>query len=188
MMLGLAIGSISAPGIVSLFGPRGSLVVAGLLLPAIALLALPALRRMDMIAGPGRALELLRAIPLFRPLAPQIIERLSRDLVPLEAKEGDVIIRQGDEGDRFYVIEDGSVGIEIDGRRIADRGPGAFFGEIALLRDIPRTASVKALTDARLSTLSREEFLAAITGSRRARHVADAVIDERLQENRSLEI
>ena len=85
------------------------------------------------------------------------------------------MFRKGDHGDRFYVVEEGEV--EIEGTA---HGPGSFFGEIALLRDVPRTATVTARTDVRLLTLDRDEFLAAVTGHEPAEAAADAVVTARL--------
>jgi hypothetical protein len=187
MMIGLALGSIAAPVAVSLFGARGSVVAVGMLLPAFVLVALIPIRRMDLSASPGAGLDLLREVPLFRPLPPQVLERLSRDLVPLDVDAGRVIIGQGDEGDLFYIVSDGQVDVSVDGRSVATLGGGGFFGEIALLRDVPRTASIVAVTDVHLLGLSREAFLAAVTGSRRASHLADSVVEQRLEENRGQE-
>ena len=78
------------------------------------------------------------------------------------------------------VVIDGEVEIEIDGRTVRREGPGSSFGEIALLRDVPRTASVRAVSDVRLLALERDVFLSAVTGHVRSRSVADAVVAERM--------
>jgi CRP-like cAMP-binding protein len=103
------------------------------------------------------------------------LERLATQLDEARLPAGTMILRLGDPGDRFYVIADGEVEIE-DARH----GPGAFFGEIALLRDVPRTASVQAATDVRLLTLDRDEFLAAVTGHEPSAAAAEAVVTARL--------
>ena len=93
---------------------------------------------------------------MFAPLAPPTIERLAANLVPVDAAAGAWLIREGERGDRFYVVDEGEVEIEIDGRTVRREGPGSSFGEIALLRDVPRTASVRAVTDVRLLALERD--------------------------------
>ena len=93
---------------------------------------------------------------------------------------GDDVIRKGDAGDRFYVIEDGEV--EVEGKIL---GRGASFGEIALLRDVPRTASVRARTDVLLRALERGDFLGAVTGHTASSTAADAIIALRLGDLRA---
>jgi CRP-like cAMP-binding protein len=117
---------------------------------------------------------------MFAPLAPPTIERLAANLVPVEAVAGAWLVREGELGDRFYVVDEGEVEIEIDGRTVRREGPGSSFGEIALLRDVPRTASVRAVSDVRLLALERDVFLSAVTGHVRSRSVAEAVVAERM--------
>jgi CRP-like cAMP-binding protein len=92
------------------------------------------------------------------------------------------VIRAGEPGDRFYVVDDGALTIDAGSQRITV-GPGDFFGEIALLRDVPRTATVQADTDVRLFALERDDFLAVVTGNPLARTEAHGVADTRLEEN-----
>jgi len=89
-------------------------------------------------------------------------------------------MRQGEPGDRFYVLKAGEVDVTIDGRRVSKLGPGSYFGEIALLRAGPRTATVTARDSAELVALEREEFIAAVTGHPASAEAADAVIGARL--------
>lgn len=182
-MIGLAIGAAAAPILVAAFGGRGAVAVSGVLLIVLAIIAFPMLIGVDARAKvPGAELAILRAIPIFAPLPEHIAEQLSWNLIPLQVAAGSVLIRQGDEGDRFYILSSGDVDVTTDGRSVARLGPGGYFGEIALLRDVPRTASVVALTDCRLLTLERDMFLGAITGSVRSLETAHAEIDRRLDD------
>jgi CRP-like cAMP-binding protein len=117
---------------------------------------------------------------MFAPLPVLTLERLARRFVPVSAAPGTWIIRQGEAGDRFYVVESGEVEFSVDDRVIRTEGAGAFFGEIALLRDIPRTASVRAVTEVRLLGLARDPFVEAVTGQPASRRTADALVADRL--------
>jgi CRP-like cAMP-binding protein len=108
------------------------------------------------------------------------LERLASQLRPLTVPAGAVVIRQGDHGDLFYLVESGRLRVTVDGARGRELGPGDSFGEIALLRDVPRTATVEAETEARLQTLEREDFLEAVTVHPPSARAADAVVGARL--------
>jgi len=183
-MLGLTIGSALAPILVIWLGGRGAFLAAGAFLPVMAIFAWRQLSLADRLAtGPDRArVSLLRGTSIFHPLAQPVIERLSRNLIPVNPAPGETIIRQGDPGDRFYLVEDGAVAVTIDGEHVADLGPGDFFGEIALLRNAPRNATVTASGLVRLLVLERMEFLDAVTGSHAASEAADRAVDQRLAE------
>jgi CRP-like cAMP-binding protein len=96
------------------------------------------------------------------------------------AGAGTEITRQGDIGDRFYLVDEGEADVTIDGHVVTTLGPGDYFGEIALLRDVPRTATVTARTDASLLALERDEFVSAVTGHPTSLEAADAVVAARL--------
>ena len=98
----------------------------------------------------------------------------------VEGQPGDVLIREGDEGDRFYAIEEGTVVVSKEGRWVADLGPGDYFGEIALLKDVPRTATVTAKTDVKLYTLERDVFIPAVTGHHDVQELAETAMTTRL--------
>ena len=102
----------------------------------------------------------------------------------MDVRPGDVVIREGDPGDRFYVIEAGRVEVTSGGALVGHRGPGEYVGEIALLRDVPRTATVTALTELTLYALERDVFLGAVTGHPRSHDVAQERIDRDLGELR----
>jgi hypothetical protein len=177
----LAIGALVAPGIVSLFGTKASLIVVGAFLPALLVPIWPVIRRVDAAARvPTEPLELLRAIPMFSLLPPTVLERLASAAAELRVPAMSEVFRQGEPGDRFYVIADGTATVEIDGAEASTLGPGDFFGEIALLREVPRTATVRAVPDLRLFALERDDFITAVTGHAPSREAADSVVAARL--------
>jgi CRP-like cAMP-binding protein len=150
-------------------------------LPAFALLRWRRLRSLEAGAPVSeRHFSLLRADPIFAPLPLATLERLTHDLVEVEAAEGETVITAGDRGDRFYLIESGEVEVLEDGIHRRNQAVGESFGEIALIRDEPRTATVRALTPTGLLAIDRDRFLEAVTGHVRARESADSVIDRRL--------
>ena len=177
----IGFGAIAAPLLVSWLGARGALIATGALLPTLSVLLWTRLRKLDGVGmAPADALELLRSLPIFRPLPAPIIEELAGKLVVVSASPGDEVIREGDAGDRFYLIGSGEVDISSKGRAVATLGAGDYFGEIALLRDVPRTATVVARSEARLYALERDEFLSAVTGHPESAEAADAVVASRL--------
>jgi CRP-like cAMP-binding protein len=159
---------------------RWTLLIVGLLLPILTVLTRASLVRLDAEPGDPRRLGLLQAIPIFSPLSPPVLERLAARLTPIHAAAGEEIIRLGDHGDRFYVVDTGEVEILVDGAAPRREGAGEYFGEIALLRDVPRTATVRAATDVGLFALDRDDFLPAVTGHAGSSQAADAVIGSRL--------
>ena len=169
-----------APPLIHWLGVRWTLVIVGSLLPVLAVLTRASLVRLDAEPGDPRRLALLQAIPIFSPLSPPVLEQLAARLTPVHASAGDEIIRAGDHGDRFYVVDKGEVEILVDGTPPRLEGEGEYFGEIALLRDVPRTATVRAATDVALFALDRDDFLPAVTGHAGSAQAADAVIGTRL--------
>jgi MFS family permease len=184
-MAALAVGSAVAPILVVTLGVDATFVLAGLSLPVVALFVLRPIRSVDRnarLADPSDV-ALLRGTPIFEPLGPASIERVARNLVPIEVDPGTVVIREGDAGDRFYVIEEGEVEVSRHGEPLAKLGPGDFFGEIALLRNVPRTATVTASGLASLRSLDRAHFLAAVTGSPAGAVALADVMDRRIAEH-----
>lgn len=181
---GLALGAALTPVLSNAFGPRGAFVAAGLFLPVLGLLVWRPIRRLDQHAHvPTAELARLEAIDLFEPLSAPVVERLAWHLIPFEARSGEIVIREGDHGDRFYIITEGRAEATVGGTIVGTLGVGDYFGEIALLRDVPRTATVTAVEDLRLVTLDRAEFIAAITGSPLSTAAADRSADRRLDEH-----
>jgi MFS family permease len=181
LIANLGFGALLTPLLIDAIGIRWSLVVVGALLPLLTVALWARLRAIDARASiPTEQIALLHANPIFAPLPPATIEHLAAKLVPRRVGAGEPVFRQGDRGDHFYVVENGHVEVEIDGQRVRDLRRGEAFGEIALLRDVPRTATVEALEDTTLLGLDRDEFIAAVTGYAPSREAADTVIAQRL--------
>ncbi len=179
----MGLGAILAPLLVSALGVRLALIVTGAFLPISAALLWRKLTEIDAPV-PERGLELLRGIPFLEPLPAHQIEPLARKLAPLRLPAGTEVFRRGDSGDRFYVVAAGEVEVDTGAER-KTLGRGESFGEIALLRDVPRTATVVARTDVELFSLDRDEFIGTVTGHAPSREAADAVIGARLGNLRS---
>lgn len=174
-------GAILAPQLVHAIGVRWSLVVVGSILPALAVATrIPLLRVDDAAVDHSRQLELLRSIPIFSPLSPPVLEGLAARLEAVRFGPGEAVVRQGDHGDRFYIVDSGEVEVAIDDEPQGMLHPGDYFGEIALLRDVPRTATVTARSGVELFALDREDFLAAVTGHSASAEAAEAVVGARL--------
>jgi MFS family permease len=177
----MALGALVAPALVSLLGPRGALVAVGAVLPALLVVSWPALGRVDAAARvPTEPLELLRRISIFAPLPPTVLERLASAAAEVRVPPMSEAVVQGASGDRFYLIRSGRATVEVDGAETGELGPGDFFGEIALLHDVPRTATVRAIDQLELYALERDDFLAAVTGHAPSRAAADTIVAARL--------
>jgi MFS family permease len=177
----IGVGAILAPALVSAFGIRGALIATGVVLPILAVVVWPRLVGIDSeVIVPQRELALLRRVPIFAPLPAATLEHLARALQPVRASAGEEIVRQGGPGDRFFLVAAGELDVSADGQSLRTLGENDYFGEIALLRRVPRTATVVARTDAELFTLERDEFVSAVTGHPESREAADAVIGARL--------
>jgi MFS family permease len=163
MSAALAIGSALAPGAVALWGAAGAVAATGALLPVTGTLSWRWLRRLDAMSDPpGPHLARLRATPTLRLAAIPQLERLSRDATELAVPAGATVVTEGEPGDLFYVLLDGEVVVTRHGAEVRRLGPGSSFGEIALLHHSPRTATVRAVTDTRLVTVRRIDFLRTI--------------------------
>jgi MFS family permease len=176
----VALGSIVAPGVVGLVGPRAALLAVGLILPVLAFVAWRRLAAIDRNApGPAAELALIDCVPMLTPLSLAAKEHLATSLISVSVSAGDVVIREGDVGDRFYIVADGE--LEVVGERLQlTARAGDHFGEIALLRDVPRTATVRAVADSELYALERSDFLAAVCGHSDVRAAGEDIAAERL--------
>jgi MFS family permease len=178
----MALGAALAPLLLHLTGLRATCAILGLGVGAVALIGLPKMKHLDKRLEVPEGLPLLRAIPMFTPLNQVVQEALARSLIPVQYATGDVIIHEGDESDRFYIIESGLVEVTAsDGRVLRHERAGDHFGEIGLLHDVPRTATITALEDTRLLALERREFLDAVTGQGESRRLAEDIATFRLK-------
>lgn len=177
----VALGSLVTPFAIGVLGIRGALIVLGLPAPALAVLAWRRLRKVDdSIVHRDHEISVLQRVAILRPLPMPTIDNLAAHVGRTDVAPGQDVFRQGDAGDRFYVIDDGEADVVGDGSWVSTLEPGDCFGEIALLRDTPRTATVRARTALRLYTLNRPDFLFAVGGVSASAREADALLRDRL--------
>ncbi len=163
--LGFVTGSLLAPLLLAAFGIRGALAVSGAVLPILALIIYARIGRADRVSVVDEPrLQLLREVPAFAELPLTAFERLAGGLEPVSFAAGETIMREGDQGDRFVVVETGEVEVTVAGRAVLRAGRGAGLGEIALLRRSPRTATVTALTPVTAFAIPGPTFVAAVSG------------------------
>ncbi len=180
-VVAIAIGSFGAAMLSHAVGARTAILVVGALIPVLVLLRRRAYAQMD--AGrevDAQAYGVLRAHPIFAPLPVATVEQLAHGVDVVHVSAGTAVVRQGEVGDRFYCVVEGELTALVDGDQVRTMGPGDGFGEIALLREGPRTATVEAATDAVLLSLDHLRFLGAIGGLPRSQRAADRLSAERL--------
>jgi MFS family permease len=177
----LGLGAVLAPALIDLVGDRWTLAIVGTPIGIAAALAWPRLRRLDHETTQTPAhVELLRSIPIFAPLPEAVVEQLARDARTIAVPAGGRIVTQGERGDDFYVILRGEVEVATDDKQPQLLQSGESFGEIALLRDVPRTATVTARSEVELLVIGRDGFLSAVTGHPDSAAAAHAVAAARL--------
>lgn len=176
----MALGALIMPLLIRVVGLRWGLAVLGIAVALVVVPGLPRLRRLDASLTPPAGLELLEQASIFAPLDRPTLENLARRLVELPVASGRVVIAEGEVGDRFYLVESGAVVVTQQGRELRRELAGDFFGEIALLRDVPRTATVTATEDSVFRVLEREDFLSALDGSSEVRTRAEDIVSLRL--------
>lgn len=182
VMLTVGVGAALAPLLVELVGTQMALVVTGLLLPVAAFAAWPWMRSSDQHAlVPARELSLLRGVPMLGALPMTAVEELACRMRPQHYTAGQRIVTIGEVGDRFYIVASGSAEVSMPRHATHRLGEGDSFGEIALLRDVRRTATVTALEDVETLAIDREVFVGAVSGDRLSLEAADAQIRDRLQ-------
>jgi MFS family permease len=175
--LSTGVGAIGASLAIELYGVRGALVAAGVLCPVAAVLSWRRLRRLDRSMDVrDHEIRMLQGVTMLNLLPLPAIERLARGLEPVSVPAGRTVFDQGDVGDRYFVIESGEAEVIGDGRVVARLGPGEGFGEIALLRRIRRTATVRAWSELRLQALGSDNFLPVVLGYTPSATEAGAVV------------
>ena len=182
LLAAATLGNAVAPFLVDAVGARWAFVVAGAAVPALAPLWWRPVSRLDAVAP--AALPAVRANRLFAALPLPALEALARSAERVEVAAGETVVRQGEPGDRFFLVVDGEVEFAVDGRAVGTVADGGEFGEVALLRDEPRTATVTALEDTYLFALAREDFLRAVRGEAGVLSAAEALAGARLSRAR----
>ncbi len=181
MMAGLAVGALLVPGLAHVGGSRLAVLGVAAVLPLAAVAGGRAVFRLDVgTAVPVVQIALLRSLPLFAELPAPAIEGLAAALRPVELRAGDVLIRQGNPGDAYFAIAAGELDAAQDGQWLGRYGRGEGVGEIALLRSVPRTATVLAHTAATVYQLDRDLFLTAVLGHAPTQRHADQIAAVRL--------
>ena len=177
---GMALGALLMPALISWIGLRWGLAVIGASVSVLVVLGVPSLHKIDLVIEPPTSLGLLRGVPLLALLPEPTLEALARSAVRVEAAPGEAVIREGEPGELFYIVESGDVEITKEGRHVAALGAGDYFGEIALLRDVPRTATVTAKSETVLQALDRATFVPAVTGQGDFLEAAETAMTTRL--------
>ncbi len=178
--LGLGFGAILAPLLLVAFGDRGALALTGALMPIVAVATWRWIHRVDEEAiVPTEKLAILRGAPMFARLPMTALERLAEGMRSVSVDPGAAIVREGEIGDAYLIVERGRVGVSQAGQQIGELGPGEGFGEIALLHAMPRTATVRALVPSTVYSIAGPDFLEAVAGPTSAA-VANRVAAEHL--------
>jgi MFS family permease len=180
--LTVGLGAVLASLLIDLTSVSVAMVAVGALCPILVLATWRRLGRPDRNIGElDKEIGLLRGLPMLQPLPLPAIEQLARGLEAVHVPAGQAVFHQGDPADRFYVIDTGAADVVGDGHLVTTLGPGEGFGEIALLRRVPRTATVRAATDLELQALTCDRFLPVVTGfppsSREARAEVEEMLD-----------
>ena len=183
VVVGLGAGAALAPAVEHLTGPAVTLALAGGALAVVAGASVQPLRRLDSrLAAPTRQVALLRSVEPFALLPTLALERLALRLREVHVPAGEVVVRQGEPGNTYFLVEHGVLTVSVDGRTVTELDAGDGFGEVALLRGGTRTATVAATTPVTLQALEGADFLSALTGGGGlGLAAADEVAAERLR-------
>jgi len=164
--VGVAIGTGLAQWSIATVGPRTGLILLGAGIGVALAIAAPLVWGTDRDADvPVVAVALLRTMPIFAPLSPPALEDVARAAMERHVREQEVVIRQGEEGHRYFAIASGEMHVITDGRHRATLRPGQGAGEVSLLVNIPRTATVVASQPTTVYEIDRDAFLLAVTGN-----------------------
>lgn len=173
---GMGVGALLMPALINTIGLRSGLVVIGATVSVIVLLGIAGLNRIDKVALAPEGLELLRGVGMLGVLPENVLERLARASKMVTLASGQTVFSEGDRGDLFYIIESGSIDVTKAGELVGTLSAGESFGEIALLRDVARTATITVTTDLMARVIERDHFIAAVTSHGDATDEAEATI------------
>jgi hypothetical protein len=174
---GLIVGSLFAQAVLAASDVEGALIGLGIFFAIVLAAVLRSLRVADDSANvPVVEMSLLRRLPMFSPLPPLALEALARAATTVAVEPGTVVITQGESGDQFFAVLDGSFDVEMSGNHVRFVERLSFFGEVALLVDVPRTATVTASSAGSLLVIDRVAFLTAVTGTDSSRQAAWGVV------------
>jgi hypothetical protein len=180
LIAAMSIGSVVAPLLLHLLDLRGALLLLGVAGTAYAASTLPRMRRLDQRLQAPPDAELLRGIPMFASLPSSSIEALAVASERRRVTPGEAVVSEGDTAQEFFVIVEGEVEVTRDGAVLRREGPGEVFGEIGLLRDVPRTATVTATTEVEFLVLGRRPFLECVSGTLESLRAAEDLAWRRL--------
>lgn len=179
--LATALGSLVVPLLDGMLGHSGALVATGCVLPVAVILAVAQLRGIDLnISVRADRIAMLRKVPMLRLLPVPAIESLAGGMSKMHVEAGTHVIRQGEVGDNFYVIESGRVSLLENEQPFRELGPGESFGEIALLRSVPRTITVRAAEDTDFAVITGSRFVTAVNGYSGTAFAAEELVSEHL--------
>jgi hypothetical protein len=177
--LGYAVGGVLGSALVERTDIRVALIVAGTILPIVALLLWSRASRLDSeYIVPEAKLDVLRGLPIFAPLSLAALEHVAAGMTETRYAAATNIIRAGDLGEAFFVVIDGTAEVIERGQLQADLGPHASFGEVALISGTPSPATVRATTDVTAYRLPSSDFLSAVTGHPHSATTAEQVIPD----------
>jgi Cyclic nucleotide-binding domain len=183
-LIGVSVSGVSAFCAAELnaaIGVRGSLRVAAGLAVLGALYALWRLTRIERQSPIDREeLDAVKNVAAFGALSVAAANHLAAALVSWQAEAGAIVVRQGDSAEDMFLIRSGVFEAAVDGKRMRMMCQGDHFGEIALLFQGPRTATVRCLEAGTLWRLHREDFLRAMTGNATSKEAMTAIATQRL--------
>ncbi len=176
----MSLGALIMPFLITWLGLRWALLAIAIPVVLVTVLVLPQLRHLDAKLAAPLSLPLLQGVDFFAPLPQAALESLASGATEIRFAAGDVLLAEGSDSDRFYILQSGLVEVTQQGRVLRREGPGEYFGEIGLLRDVPRTATITAVEDTVVQAIGRAEFLRAVSGHGDARMTAENVVSRRL--------
>ncbi|MGA3353045.1 MAG: MFS transporter [Acidimicrobiales bacterium] len=176
LIAGMALGALLMPLLIATVGLRSGLAIIGATVSVSVVAGIAGLNRIDRTTLAPSKLALISGNEILGPLTESVQEELARALIEVKVLAGGTVIEEGMPGDRFYLIESGTAEVTAHGIVVNSYGPGGSFGEIALLRDVPRQATVRATEDLTLYALERDVFLDSVTGHNEANRLANVVV------------